>query len=46
MILKIDTKDIELLLYELDVSKSMEPDEICSKMSKYLSINESFINII
>ena len=36
----------KILLTKLDVSKSMGPDEIHPKILKYLSSNESFINVI
>ena len=40
--LKIRAKDIFLSM--LDVSKSIDPDEIHSKISNYLSSNDTFIH--
>ena len=39
-------KDIKLLLFKLEVSKNMAPDEIHPKILKYLSPNEPFIYTI
>ena len=39
-------QDTKLLLFKMDDSKSMEPNDIHPKILKFLSSNESFINAI